>query len=34
VQVGPVTTQAAVSVDGPVPVCQPVDAGVAKVWCV
>ena len=34
VQVGPVTAQVSVSVNGPVPVCQPVDAGVAKVWCV
>jgi putative nucleotidyltransferase with HDIG domain len=34
VQVGPVAAQGSVSVDGPVPVCQPVDTGVAKVWCV
>jgi putative nucleotidyltransferase with HDIG domain len=34
VQVGPVTAQGSVSVGGPVPVCQPVDIGVAKVWCV
>jgi putative nucleotidyltransferase with HDIG domain len=34
VQVGPVTAQGSVSVGGPVPACVPVDAGVAKVWCV
>jgi len=33
VQAGPVTAQTSVSVNGPVPVCVPVDAGVAKVWC-
>jgi putative nucleotidyltransferase with HDIG domain len=33
VQVGPVTAQASVPVKPPPALCQPVDVGVAKVWC-